>query len=148
MKNLEKELTNIEKELKVCEKALYDFMGTKQAQFPRFYFVATADLLDILSNGNNPAKIMKHMPKIFQAIETLTLSDPSNDGRVDATEMISCVGVETVKFCKPLRLIGKVEVYMQDVIDRMRLTLKEIGADSLPRFKTTKKAEWLFQDPA
>ena len=123
-------------------------MATKQAQFPRFYFVATADLLDILSNGNNPGKIMKHMPKIFQAIETLVLSDPSNDGRVDATEMISCVGVEKVKFCKPLRLLGKVEIYLQDVIDRMRETLKVIGADSLPRFKQKAKADWLFEDPA
>jgi dynein heavy chain len=55
----------MQKELAVCEKALQDFMSSKQKAFPRFYFVASADLLDILSNGNNPAKIMKHMPKIF-----------------------------------------------------------------------------------
>ena len=58
-------LNKMQKELAVCEKALQDFMSSKQKAFPRFYFVASADLLDILSNGNNPAKIMKHMPKIF-----------------------------------------------------------------------------------
>jgi hypothetical protein len=41
----------------VCEKALADYMESKRRIFPRFYFVSTADLLDILSNGNNPAKV-------------------------------------------------------------------------------------------
>lgn len=50
-------------------------MDSKRRAFPRFYFVSPADLLDILSNGNNPKKIMVHMPKIFQAIETLHLKD-------------------------------------------------------------------------
>lgn len=55
----------VEKDLRVCEKALNDFMESKRAAFPRFHFVSPADLLDILSNGNAPAKIMVHMPKIF-----------------------------------------------------------------------------------
>lgn len=40
-------------------------MESKKQAFPRFYFTSPADLLDILSNGNNPKKIMIHMPKIF-----------------------------------------------------------------------------------
>lgn len=69
------ELEKVEKQLAVCEKALLDFMDSKRRAFPRFYFVAQNDLLDILSNGNNPSKIMVHMPKIFQAIDTLELQD-------------------------------------------------------------------------
>jgi dynein heavy chain len=49
--------------LKVCEKALNEFLDSKRKAFPRFYFVSVNDLLDILSNGNSPAKINKHMPK-------------------------------------------------------------------------------------
>lgn len=45
-------------QLEVCEKALADYMESKRRAFPRFYFVSTADLLDILSNGNNPIKVM------------------------------------------------------------------------------------------
>ncbi len=41
----------------VCEKALADYMESKRRSFPRFYFVSTADLLDILSNGNSPHKV-------------------------------------------------------------------------------------------
>ena len=52
----------------MCEKALQKFMQEKQKQFPRFYSTSTTDLLDILSNGSTPAKVMKFMSKIFQAI--------------------------------------------------------------------------------
>ena len=31
----------------------------------RFYFASSADLLDILSNGNNPPKVAKHLTKLF-----------------------------------------------------------------------------------
>jgi dynein heavy chain len=65
----------VEKDLRVCEKALNDFMESKRAAFPRFHFVSPADLLDILSNGSSPPKIMVHMPKIFQAIESLELKE-------------------------------------------------------------------------
>jgi dissimilatory sulfite reductase (desulfoviridin) alpha/beta subunit len=47
--------------LQVCEKALADYMESKRRAFPRFYFVSTADLLDILSNGNNPVKVRLHV---------------------------------------------------------------------------------------
>ena len=75
------DLERVEKSLSVCEKALLDFMDSKRRAFPRFYFVAQNDLLDILSNGNNPSKVMIHMPKIFQAIDTLELKESGGDER-------------------------------------------------------------------
>jgi dynein heavy chain len=63
--NVMARLEEVQKQLTLCEKALNDFMDSKRRAFPRFYFVSPADLLDILSNGNNPKKIMVHMPKIF-----------------------------------------------------------------------------------
>lgn len=84
-------LLQVETELTVCEKALFEFMDSKRSAFPRFHFVAQDDLLDILSNGNAPAKIMVHMPKIFQAIQTLNLKDDGQQ-RPSATAMVTCVG--------------------------------------------------------
>ena len=45
--------------------------------------------------------------------------------------METCVGKEYVKFPKPLKLIGKVENYLGDVIDKMKESLKIIGNQSL-----------------
>jgi dynein heavy chain len=108
-----------------CEKALNRFMEDKRTCFPRFYFVSPADLLDILSNGNVPDKVMPHMPKIFQAIDTLKLEPGAV--RPAAVGMKSCVGVEYVEFTEMLKLDGKVETYLQDVIDTMRTSLRKIS---------------------
>lgn len=46
-----KKLEEQQSELEVCEKALAEFKESKRRAFPRFYFVSSNDLLDILSNG-------------------------------------------------------------------------------------------------
>ena len=55
--NLYERLEDIQTKLAVCEKALAEYLETKRLAFPRFYFVSSADLLDILSNGNDPSKV-------------------------------------------------------------------------------------------
>ena len=104
--DLEKE----QKSLEFCEKALSEYMESKKRAFPRFYFVSTAELLDILSNSNEPANVQKHMSKCFQAIGSLKLDNdkPPPGTRPSGLGMISCVGSEEVEFKTPLKLDGKV----------------------------------------
>ena len=138
-----KRLESIQAQLKVCEKALNEFLDSKRRAFPRFYFVSVNDLLDILSNGNSPAKINRHMSKIFQAIDNLTLKEDGSGGRPTALKMISCVGSEEVDFTQARLLAGKVENYLQDVIDTMTGTLKEIATTSFKNIVTMARKEWL-----
>lgn len=91
-----KSLEQVQKDLTVCEKALNEFMDSKRMAFPRFFFVSPADLLDILSNGNNPSKVMVHMTKIISAVDTLKLKE--SEVRPYALGMVSSVGVEYVQF--------------------------------------------------
>ncbi|KAI4803002.1 hypothetical protein KUCAC02_006565, partial [Chaenocephalus aceratus] len=59
-------LEDIQSRLSLCEKALSENLDTKRLAFPRFYFISSADLLDILSNGTNPQQIVeKHLSKLF-----------------------------------------------------------------------------------
>ncbi len=55
--NLFERLEALQRDLAICEKALAEYLETKRLAFPRFYFVSSADLLDILSNGNNPSVV-------------------------------------------------------------------------------------------
>lgn len=139
-------LEQVQEDLSVCEKALNEFMDSKRMAFPRFYFVSPADLLDILSSGNAPVKIMKHMPKIISAMETLELFDEGV--RPFAKGMHACVGKEYVEFTVEMKLLGKVEVYLQDIINTMRKSLSDISKRSLKKFTEIDKEQWLVQDPA
>ena len=59
MEGRQERLDSMLGQLELCEKALQDYLETKRIAFPRFYFVAPADLLDILSKGSDPQAIMR-----------------------------------------------------------------------------------------
>jgi dynein heavy chain len=58
------------------------------------------------------------------------------------------VGKEYVKFTEEKPLMGKVEVYLQDIIDTMRNSLRDIARGSLKAYGNTPKEQWLLMDPA
>jgi dynein heavy chain, axonemal len=146
MKFLEKQ----QSELEICEKALADYMESKRRAFPRFYFVSTADLLDILSNGNSPTKVMIHMSKCFQAIDRLKLDNdtPAPGVRPKGLGMVSCVGSEYVEWRKPLPLENKVEQYLNDIINKMRDELRWVLKDSVEDYPKKARDKWIFDWPS
>lgn len=72
-------LEELQQQLVLCEKALAEYLETKRLFFPRFYFVSSADLLDILSIGNQPKLVMKHLTKLFDSIAKLELEKNENN---------------------------------------------------------------------
>ena len=84
MPNLFERLEKLQGQLTLCEKALAEYLETKRLAFPRFYFVSSADLLDILSNGNQPKIVMKHLTKLFDSMAKLKFKqdDAGNDIKV------------------------------------------------------------------
>ena len=47
--------------LEICQKSLKEYLDIKKKVFPRFYFVLSVALLNILANGTNPPKIMPYL---------------------------------------------------------------------------------------
>ena len=141
-----KKLEKIEGELKICEKALNEFLDSKRKAFPRFYFVSVNDLLDILSNGNSPMKVNKHTTKIFQAIEKFHMKEAGERPVVEG--MKAGVGKEEVELVEPLKLNGKVENYLHDIINAIINTMHSITSKSFQNHPKYERREWINMDPA
>ena len=138
-------LEGIQERLEICKKSLKDFLAGKQQQFPRFYFMSEADLLDILSTGSNPHNIMRHITKVFLAVKSITLEGGNGGGdRPVATRWTSGVGIEEVDFSDPVPLEGKVEIYLQTILDALSGTLEQYLGRSLERYPTQPRTEWLL----
>ena len=140
-------LENVNERLSQCKKSLKDFLSGKQRIFPRFYFVSEAQLLDLLSNGSQPHKIMKHTTAVFLATKTFILEPkeiPVDGSRPSAVTWISDVGVERTNFKSPVKLSGKPEKYLQVLLDEMKSTMVTSMELSLKRYPTQPRVNWLL----
>lgn len=100
-------LEGLQKELVLCEKALAEYLETKRLAFPRFYFVSSADLLDILSNGTQPAFVVKHLTKLFDSIAKLKFEPATDEDPLRAVGMIA-KDSEYVEFNELANICGPV----------------------------------------
>lgn len=128
-------LEGLESKLMVCEKALNNYLEKKRIAFPRFYFISSIDLLDILSNGNNPAFLDKHLIKLFDSILRLVYSTSTKgDDEIEtiAVGMFSKENEEYVQFVgEKLYCGGRVEDWLNKLIRSMRYTLHELFKEAL-----------------
>ncbi|KAA0188249.1 Dynein heavy chain axonemal, partial [Fasciolopsis buskii] len=67
------QLNKLVSSLEEIQQSLDMYLETKRQIFPRFYFIANDDLLEILGQGRNPEAVMPHMKKCFDNINTLRL---------------------------------------------------------------------------
>ncbi|XP_060520898.1 dynein beta chain, ciliary-like [Cylas formicarius] len=145
---LYEKLESLLKELTLCEKALNDYLETKRLAFPRFYFVSSADLLDILSNGNQPDLIQRHLTKLFDSLARLVFVQEGGRNSKRAKEMISKENEEHVPFVRPCDCSGKVELWLNRVIDVMRETLHQQFEEAVITYDEKPREVWIYDFPA
>lgn len=107
------------------EKALNDYLEKKRLVFPRFYFIATVDLLDILSNGNAPLIATRHLPKLFDSVDRLKL-ETGDHGLFTAHGMISKEHEEFVEFNNSFVCTNNIEVWLNRITTEMQSTLRHM----------------------
>jgi dynein heavy chain len=145
---LAEQLETIQSELSLCEKALAEYLETKRLAFPRFYFSSSADLLDILSKGNQPLMVAKHLTKLFDSMAKLVMSeDEQGKGTNTAVTMVAKDG-EVVPFKEACVCEGQVEVWLNRLMESMRETIREGFSMSMATYEATPREKWLFLYPA
>ena len=136
-------LENIQGRLSLCEKALAEYLETKRLAFPRFYFVSSADLLDILSNGNEPEKVMKHLTKLFDSMAKLTLDKT----KAKTGLAMHAKDGEHVDFPSPCDLNGQVEVWLNRLLDMQCRTILYWLTDAVQAYEEKSREQWILEFP-
>ncbi|XP_056325895.1 dynein heavy chain 9, axonemal [Danio aesculapii] len=141
-------LEDIQSRLALCEKALSEYLDTKRLAFPRFYFISSADLLDILSSGTDPHQVQKHLSKLFDNMAKLQFQ-AGEDGRLQKTALgMFSKEDEHVPFSHACDCTGQVEVWLNRVMDSMRATVRHEMTEAVAAYEEKPREQWLFDYPA
>jgi len=146
-------LKGMREKLEMCQKSLHEYLDIKKKIFPRFYFVSSVALLDMLANGTNPPKIMPYLGDCYDALANLnfiTNEDGTKSDKIVDT-MIAKDG-EEVPLYEQFTMEGEVEAYLNRLTESMRQSLKVILSNAVEKAVNwdidTPRHEWLFNYPA
>jgi dynein heavy chain len=76
--SLLKKFVENNKKLDEIQKGLSDYLETKRAAFPRFYFLSDDELIEILSQTRNVQAVQPHLQKCFDNVKKVEFT-PEND---------------------------------------------------------------------
>lgn len=136
-------LSEMDETLTRIQKSLDQYLEKKRQAFPRFYFLSSEDLLEILGQSRgafscrgdfctlshpvgvpahslrvlpDPNAVQKHLKKCFDAIHRLRIEDRDGGRGVMALEMLSPEGEKMDLYPSPVQLDHKpVEDWMKEV---------------------------------
>ena len=129
------------------QKGLNDYLETKRAIFPRFFFLSNDELLDILAETRDPKRVIPHLPKCFEGICDVTFDD---DNRIIV--MRSGEG-ECVTLVSPVdpsggEEAGLVELWLLKLEGVMRGSLKTILKSAAVDYNSSPRVKFVLSWPA
>ncbi|XP_054423711.1 cytoplasmic dynein 1 heavy chain 1 [Pteronotus mesoamericanus] len=119
------------------QKALGEYLERERSSFPRFYFVGDEDLLEIIGNSKNVAKLQKHFKKMFAGVSSIILNEDNS-----VVLGISSREGEEVMFKTPVSITEhpKINEWLTLVEKEMRVTLARLLAESVTEVEIFGKA--------
>ncbi|CAG9464381.1 unnamed protein product [Pedinophyceae sp. YPF-701] len=134
----------MDEKLEKIQKSLENYLESKRQQFPRFYFLSSDDLLEILGQAKDPLQVQKHLKKCFEGIKRLQMYAPGQEGHkvYEATGIFSPDG-EWLPFPDPVRTEGRPEDWLNDIEAAMFKTTKLHLYKTLEQSKGAKKERWV-----
>uniref|UniRef100_A0A670JQ67 Dynein axonemal heavy chain 11 n=1 Tax=Podarcis muralis TaxID=64176 RepID=A0A670JQ67_PODMU len=145
--NLYEKLEDLQRRLSLCEKALAEYLETKRLAFPRFYFVSSADLLDILSKGAQPKQVTCHLIKLFDNTADLKFQDDKEQSSNIALGMYS-KEKEYVPFTAEFKCGGQVETWLKRLEKVMCETVRHHITEAVAVYEEKPRDQWIFDYPA
>jgi len=134
----------LEERLDHIQKRLDHYLESKRRQFPRFYYLADADLLEILGQARDPAMVQRHLKKMFEGVATMQLLVPDANGKGGhaVTGFVAPDG-EVLSLKNKLKLEGRPEEWLNDVETAMYSASKTHLLQVLEASRSTRREKWL-----
>ena len=133
-------LSTLQNQLAQCERALEGYMDQKRKTYPRFYFVSTPNLLEILSKtGKDPRQIMTHIPRVMQDVLSFGL-----DGFLAVN--VHGKGGETFDLATSVLCSGRVEHWFQACADSVASTIFTLIEQALLSYSGRSRLQWIEQN--
>ncbi|XP_045149226.1 dynein axonemal heavy chain 9 [Echinops telfairi] len=145
---LYEKLEDIQSRLSLCEKALAEYLDTKRLAFPRFYFLSSADLLDILSNGTAPLQVQRHLSKLFDNMAKMQFQFDDAEKPTKISLGMYSKEEEYVPFSEPCDCSGQVEIWLNHVLTHMKATVRHEMTEGVTAYEEKPREQWLFDYPA
>ncbi|GMI17677.1 hypothetical protein TrLO_g10552 [Triparma laevis f. longispina] len=135
------------------QKGLDEYLEVKRQAFPRFYFLADAELLALLSRAREARAVQPHMRKLFDAIYELDFGEQKTGTNILA--MVS-QDKERVAIGPNLKARGNLEEWLSAVEESMRRCLHKITKACLTDVQAVgpksidgrSRSDWVLQHPA
>ena len=140
--------TDMDNKLEKIQKSLENYLEKKRQQFPRFYFISSDDLLEILGQAKDPLNVQPHFKGMFEGIKKLEMHKPGTDGRrhYGSTAMYSPDG-ETLLFNNEVHTDGRPEDWLNKLEAAMYAACKKSLYQTLEQSKGMKKEKWVKEFP-
>eukprot|EP00798_Chlamydomonas_sp_ICE-L_P021926 gene21926-28972_t len=136
-------LQDMDAKLEKIQKSLENYLENKRQQFPRFYFLSSDDLLEILGQAKDPVNVQSHLKKCFEGIKKLDMHPPNEDRKQYCSVGIYSPDGEYLPFNGNVITEGRPEEWLNRVEDAMFATTKKHLYKVLEDSKATKKEKWV-----
>ena len=139
---------DMDTKLEKIQKSLENYLESKRQQFPRFYFLSSDDLLEILGQAKDPQNVQPHLKKCFEGIKKLEMHAPGTEARRhwEASGIFSPDG-EYIPYISQVLTEGRPEDWLNNVEAAMYSTTKRHLYKTLEDSKGMKKEKWVREFP-
>ena len=135
--------TDMDTKLEKIQKSLDNYLESKRQQFPRFYFLSSDDLLEILGQAKDPLNVQPHLKKCFEGVAKLDMKTPDSTHRFYEAHGINAKDTEYLPFISPIVTQGRPEDWLNDIEAGMYATTKKNLLKTLEESKGMKKEKWV-----
>ncbi|ALC44807.1 Dhc62B [Drosophila busckii] len=121
-----------------------NYLEKKRLFFPRFFFLANDEMLEILSETKDPLRVQPHLSKCFEGINRLEFDPSKNVLAMISSDMERIMFIEEVSTAAAG---GSVEKWLIRVEDEMLKAVRNENEKSFNHYPTVKRNEWVVEWP-